>query len=188
MINYPKFCLGFKLFIVLAFGITIAAHGKATVHIGEPPIWRSPVSHADTDSLIQEYKDYLFNSINNPKFWAEVKTPAYILLKIDFDATGKVKSIRFSDSTDTLFVSAFNRQPKYHNYQLTLETYAQKKGYKDVSLLIPIYYEPHYDTDPGFYISYNRLEMTVKFDGKEFRGKSIILSPIIMRVLSKGNM
>ena len=138
------------------------------------------------DSLINEFKNSIYNSIYNPVFWSKSYVPTFTVLKIDIDARGKVQDVRFSDSADTLFVKAFLNRPKYHDDKLTLERYAEAESYKDISILIPVSYEPSYSPHRNFY--YDNMESLMKFDKKDFTGKAIMLSPIKIAVLKERNM
>lgn len=139
-----------------------------------------------TDSLINEFENSIYESFYNPVFWSKTPNPTFTVLKIDIDKEGKVKDVRFSDSADTLFVNAFLRRPKYHDDTATLKKYAKAKEYKDISILIPVSYEPFYSPQHNF--NYSNLELLMKFDKKDFTGKAIMLAPIQIKVLSEHNM
>ncbi|AYL96213.1 hypothetical protein HYN43_013325 [Mucilaginibacter celer] len=114
-----------------------------------------------------------------------VTTPTFAVLKINFDATCKVTDMRFSDSADSTFVKAFENRKKWHNDRATLEKYAKIKGYKDLSLLIPVSFEPRLPDSDKHYTN-NYIESYMRFNNKDFEGKAIMMPPIFIRVLAKG--
>lgn len=151
-------------------------------------IIQPPSAHTSyVDSLLNEFRGTVYNSFNNPVFWAKSQTPVFTFLRVDIDKNGKVKNIRFSDSADTLFVAAFSHRPKYHNDKLTLERYAKARTYTDLSIIIPVSYEPSYSPQRDFY-EINNMETLMKFDNMEISGKVIILSPVKIGVLPDHNM
>jgi len=139
-----------------------------------------------TDSLINEFRNTIYYSLYNSNLLANNKTPTFTVLKIDIDDKGIVTGITFSDSADTLFVKTFLKRHKYHDDIATLEKYAKAKSYNNISIIIPVSYEPLYDIQNSF-IS-NKVEYIMKFDGKDFTGKAIMLAPIRVGMLSKNNM
>jgi hypothetical protein len=144
------------------------------------------IHYSKADSLINEFENSVYECIHDPKFWAKSYVPTFTILKIDIDGMGKVKDIRFSDSADSLFVKAYLNKPNYHNDRSTLEKYAKEKSYTDVSLLIPVSYEPNYSPVRSYY--YKTMESIMKFDKKDFTGKAIMLKPISIKILKENNM
>lgn len=138
------------------------------------------------DSLIAEFENSIYNCFYNPKFWSKSNTPTFTVLKIDINKLGKVKNIRFSDSADTVFVNAFTERPKYHDYKATLEKYAKIKLYRNISMLIPVSFEPLYG--PIRSLNFDKIESLMKFDKKDLTGKIILLPAIRIKVLPEHNM
>ena len=142
--------------------------------------------HTVSDSLLTEFSNAVYNTFYTPSYMSTT-TPTFAVLKIEIDKNGKVADIRFSDSADSTFVKAFDNRKKWHDDKATLEKYAKLKSYKDVSLLMPVSFEPQQPNSDKHYAN-GYLESYLKFDKKPFEGKAIMLSPIFITVLSKGNM
>jgi hypothetical protein len=140
------------------------------------------------DSLMSEIRSSIYNNIYNPKFWGEYTTPTFTILKVTYDNNGDVKHISFSDSADSSFLKLYSKMPTYHDIKTTFKNYAAIKSYRDISLLIPVYYEPSYTSHQNQNFYYFQIESIMKFNGKEFVGKSILLRPIVIRVLKEHNM
>jgi hypothetical protein len=142
--------------------------------------------HTASDSLFTEFSGTVYNCYYTPSYMSN-STPTFAMLKIDIDPKGKVTSIQFSDSADSTFVKAFVNRKKWHNDEATLEKYAKIKGYSEISLLIPVSWEPKYPYQKKIF-TYEELEGLMKFNSKNFTGKSIIFSPIHIKLSSSGNM
>lgn len=138
------------------------------------------------DSLWGQFQNAVYYTYYNPAYMSNTTTTSTVM-KIDIDWQSKVTSIRFSDSADLLFASAFTNRPKWNDDKITLEKYARIMKLTSISLLIPINYEPNYPKQQKVF-SYDELEGWMKFDKKSFTGKAIIFEPINISVLSKGNM
>jgi len=144
------------------------------------------VKRTNTDSLIRIIDNTIYNTYYNSNYWKKSIIPVFTVLKIDITETSNVKRIEFSDSADTLFTKELWRNPAYKNIKTALERYAKNKGYKNISILIPINYEPNYSPVHG--VDYKHVESLMKFNGKDVIGKTILFSPVRIKVLSKGNI
>ncbi|PWK75301.1 hypothetical protein LX99_03794 [Mucilaginibacter oryzae] len=140
--------------------------------------------HTLSDSLLSEFSSTVYDSFYNPSYMATT-TSTFAMLKIDIDIAGKVKGITFSDSADSTFVQAFKNRKKRHDDKATLEKYAKLKMYKDVSLLIPVSFEPKLPNSDKHYTN-SYFESYLRFNHEDFTGKAIILTPIFIPVLAKG--
>ncbi|MBS1520228.1 MAG: hypothetical protein JST50_04470 [Bacteroidetes bacterium] len=138
------------------------------------------------DSLMGSFRNSIYSRIYNPAFWSKSTKPAFTMIKISIDINGKVSNIKFSDSADTLFLKTFLSMPKHYNDIAILEKYAAIKSYKNVSILVPVSYEPGYN--PNHNYSYSNLQSLMKFDKKDLVGEVIITPPIIIGVLNEHNM
>jgi hypothetical protein len=141
------------------------------------------------DSLMQRFENIIDSVYYDYHFWGKGITHQFTMLQILIDKHGKVKRIWFSDSADKIFVDAFFQQTKSLNkIEIeTLEKYTKAKRYKNISILIPVYFETRFERHPSFEHNYNFMESIMKFDGKPFLGKSVILEPVIIRVLAEHN-
>lgn len=140
-----------------------------------------------TDSLYAIICNPIYNSFYNPSYMSST-TPTFTMLKIDIDKNGKVTDIRFSDSADSTFVNAYVNRKKWPNEISTIEKFAKAKEYSDVSLLMPVNYEPNYRPKQTKVFSYEEMENIMKFNKKEFTGKVVKLPSMNIRVLSEHNM
>ena len=141
----------------------------------------------DKNKSINQFRNIVYNTIYAPEFRSQVFMPSFTVLKIDINALGNITDIRFSDSADTLFVKQYKlRKSTPSDEKALLEQYAKYNSYKDVSIIIPVNYEPNYDSKRSFY--YDHMEVLMQFNKKYFTGKAIILAPINIPVLTKGNM
>lgn len=138
------------------------------------------------DSLYLEISNTIYYTYYNLAYMSN-KTPVFAILKVDVDWAGKVTNISFSDSADSVFVKAWQNKPKVHDEKATFERYSKEKLYKNVSLLIPVSYEPQLPNSIKYFTN-DYLETYLKFDKKAFVGNAIMLPPIIITVLLKGNM
>ncbi len=139
-----------------------------------------------TDSLLSKIDAPIYYSFYNPTYMV-VKTATVTVLKIDIDKKGKVTDIRFSDSADSTFLKAYANRQQWPDEKGTIEKYAKAKGYRDVSLLMNVRFEPRYPS-PIKDISYDQVEAIMQFAGKEFTGNSVILPGMNIRVLAEHNM
>ncbi|MDB5135276.1 MAG: hypothetical protein JWP37_1879 [Mucilaginibacter sp.] len=145
---------------------------------------KAPTHKSYADSLMGAFRNSVYGRIYNPAFWSKSYMPTLTILKISINKNGKVTDIRFSDSADTLFVKTFANMPKRNDDLSTLEKYALAKSYKDISILIPINYEPNYRAHRSF--DYNNLQLLMRFDKKEFEGKALISPPLLVGVVADG--
>lgn len=146
-----------------------------------------PSSQLSNDKSINQFLNIIYNTIYTPKFWSKSFMPSFSVLKIDINASGQVTDIRFSDSADTLFVKQFEmRKTVRSDEKAFLERYAKDNSYRDISIIIPVNYEPNYSSKRSFY--YDQMESFMQFNKKHFTGKAIILAPMNISVLTKGNM
>jgi len=169
---------------------TIKAQQKDTVTLNK--ILNSMPKHTDrhlsyTDSLIARFDNCIYNTYQDYHFWEKGVKQQFTMLQISIDKYGKIKRIWYSDSADKIFVDAFLKESVSKTNISTLERYAKAKGYKNLSLLIPVYFETNFENSPTFEHNYDFMESIMKFDGKPFSGKSVILEPVIIRVLAKHN-
>jgi hypothetical protein len=141
---------------------------------------------SEADSLYHEIDNFIFGTFYTPSYMS-TKISTFSILKVDIAWGGKVTDIRFSDSADSTFVKAWNDKLKTYDIKATFEKYAKAKSYEYVSLLIPISFEPQQPNSDKHYTN-GYLESYLKFDKRPFEGKAIMLSPIFITVLSKGNM
>jgi hypothetical protein len=139
-----------------------------------------------SDSLYMEISTTIYYSFYATSYMS-TSTPTFAILKIDFDKNGKVTDMKFSDSADSSFVKAFENRKKWHDDKATLERYAKIKSYKNISLLIPVSYEPLLPNSTKYYTN-AYLESYFKFDKKDFTGNAVMKSPIFIKVLAKGEM
>lgn len=171
-----KLLANFKVTVILA--VSLLFYDKVNAQrkgVTEKP---SSAQTSFSDSLGNAFRNSVYRSINKTIFWSKSYVSTYTMLKIDIDKYGKVKSLRFSDSGDTLFVKAFSHTQAYADTKL-LEKYVRSRSYKDISILIPINYNPFYNTRRRFY--YDKMESLMKFDGKDLNGKAILLPSINIR-------
>ncbi len=144
-------------------------------------------SQLSNDKSINQFRNVIYNTIYNPEFWSKSFMPSFAVLKVDINEPGHVTDIRFSDSADTLFVKQFEmRNTAWVKEKVLLECYARANSYKGVSIIIPVNYQPNYSIKRSFY--YDQMEPFMQFNKKNFNGKAIILDPINIPVLTKGNM
>lgn len=142
--------------------------------------------HTAADSMLTEFYNKIYGSFYNPTYRLN-KIATFALLKIDIDKTGRINSIDFSDSADSSFVNSFAQRSQSEYDKVTLERYAKEKSYKDLSLLIPVIFEPNFPNQKKIF-NYDELEGLLRFNKQNFTGKSVILSPIFIKVAVKGNM
>lgn len=142
--------------------------------------------HTVSDSLITQFYNKVYGCFYNPVY-IKKGSVTVTLLKIDIDKNGKVRNMGFSDSADPNFKEAFSQRKTNPDDFDTLAKYAAIKGYVDLSLLIPVYFEPGY---PNQYkaFNYEELEDLMKFNKESVTGRIILLQPIIIRVAKSGNM
>lgn len=146
-----------------------------------------PASQLSNDGSINQFRNIVYNSIYTPEFWSKSFIPSFAVLKIDINASGHVTDIQFSDSADTLFVRQFEkRKSKLADEKALLERFAKTNSYKDISIIIPVNYEPNYGNKRSFY--YDQMESLMLFNKKQFTGKAIILATMNIAILTKGNM
>jgi hypothetical protein len=99
---------------------------------------------------------------------------------------GELKSLNFSDCADSLFTKELLGNPNHlKTLQVALQEYARKATYKNISILIPVSYQPNYS--PTREMDYKHVEALFQFNKRDIVGKTIIFSPIRIKVLSKGN-
>jgi hypothetical protein len=139
-----------------------------------------------TDSLYREFVNTIYNAFYNPSYMM-TQSPTFTILKIAIDKQGKVADIRFSDSADSSLVKAWKNKPKSHDDVATLEKYAKAKAYKNISILIPVIFEPNAPNLKKQF-TYEQAESLFKFNRQSFSGSSIMMSPIPIPVLSDHNM
>ncbi len=143
------------------------------------------IRKSHTDSLYTELNNTVYNAFYNSPY-IMTQTPSFTMLKIDIDKNGKVSSINFSDSADSSLINAWQNRRKNRDYKATLEKYALSKYYKDISLLIPLAFEPNAPNSKAHF-TYKQIEAVFKFNQQEFIGPSIILPPIFIPVLADHN-
>jgi hypothetical protein len=129
------------------------------------------VTQLPEDSLLKEFQNTVYYTFYNPTYM-QTTVPTFTMLKIDIDGTGKIAGIDFSDSADPSFTKAWSDKKNVHDDKATLQQYAKIKGYYNVSLLMPVSYQPNYPNQKKVFTN----------------GKAILLEPINIVVLSKGNM
>ncbi|MBB5396353.1 hypothetical protein [Mucilaginibacter sp. AK015] len=146
---------------------------------------KNNIEHAE-DSLLRIIDNNIYYSYYSPSYMSN-KTPIFTMLKIDLDWNGKVTGIHFSDSADSVFVKSYFNNPRNRDIKSTFEKYARLKAYSNISLLIPVNYQPEYPNQKKIF-SYEELERSLKFKNQYFIGNSVMFSPINIKVLTKGNM
>jgi len=171
-----------KTLVILFVSLLLLKSANAQLKLGYKP----KAKQLPEDSLFNQFRNTVYNSFYNPVYMANT-TPVSTMMKIDIDWQGKVTSINFSDSADSIFVKAFKNHKNWYDDKATLEKYAKVMGLTNVSLLIPINYEPNYPNQRKLF-SYDELEGMMKFDKKSFTGKAIIFEQINIGVLPKRNM
>jgi|GEM_PF-6123628 len=144
------------------------------------------IKHSVADSLYNQFQSDVYYSFYNPTYMSNTTTTSTIM-KVDIDWQGKVTDINFSDSADSIFVKVYRNHLKIHDDKVLLEKYAKSKSLTNISLLIPVNYEPNYPHQRKTF-SYDELEGLIKFNKRSFTGKSIIFEPINIAVLTRGNM
>jgi hypothetical protein len=164
-----------KINKLLIIGFIVLCYSKAT---GQ--------RYTYADSLINEYKNSVYECYHNPGFWSKNNKPVFTIIKIEIDKNGDIKDIRFSDSADPLFVNAYLKRVKYHDEKQTLKKYASAKSFKNISILIPVSYEPQYNPQHSF--ESNAIENMLKFNNHDFSGDAIILEPLKIGVLADHNI
>jgi len=140
------------------------------------------------DSLLTRFCNRIDSTYHDYHFWTKGITHQFVVLQIRIDEHGQVRRIWYSDSADKIFKDAFLKQSVSSENISILEKYARAKNYKDISILIPVYFESSFERKPSFEHNYNFMESILKFDGKPFSGESVILEPVIVRVLAEHNM
>jgi hypothetical protein len=115
------------------------------------------------------------------------KTPVFTILKVDVSQNGKIADISFSDNTDAEFKNAYFNNKDIGVFKKTFEKYAQQKSYFNISLLIPISYQPNSPNKEGGG-SYDNIQSLTKFKGQSLIGSTVILPMVTISVLSKNNM
>lgn len=169
------------LFVTLLFANCLKAQIKADLRYSQKRV-KQPAQ----DSLFNQFRNTIYNTFYNPVYMSNTTTTS-TLLKVDINWEGKVTDISFSDSADSIFVKAFNNHPKWYDDKATLERYAKVMSLTNISLLIPINYEPNYPHQRKI-LSYDELEGLMKFGKRNFTGKAIMFEPVNIAVLSKNNM
>lgn len=139
------------------------------------------------DSLIGVFCNTIYRCGYNPGFWAKCYTPVFTTIKIDIDKKGKLSGVEFSDSADSLFKAEFSKGLNHERDKQILEEYAKAEQLKNVSILIPVYYEPWADVKYKFHLNYGAIEGLLRFNKKPYRGNAIVLPPVRIPVLSTGN-
>jgi hypothetical protein len=142
--------------------------------------------HSASDSLFNKFSNGIYHSFYTPSYMS-TRTPTFTMLKVDINKDGKVTSIQFSDSADSTFVKAYLNRKKWHDDKATLERYAKIKSYTDLSLLIPVSWEPNYPNQKELF-SYDEMEGIMRFNKKDFTGKSVFFPPIYIKITPGGNM
>lgn len=177
-----------KVLIISCVSFLCAKNLKAQEKFttGKKAIINKTFKQSTEDSLYLEISNTIYYTYYNPAYMSN-KTPVFTILKVDVDWAGKVTNISFSDSADSVFVKAWQNKPKVHDDKATFERYSKEKSYKNVSLLIPISYEPQLPNSNKYFTN-DYLETYLKFDKKAFVGNAIMLPPITITVLEKGNM
>ncbi len=177
-----------KALIILALAFLYAANLKAQEKFSTPPkiLVNKAFRQSTEDSLYLEISNTIYYTYYNPAYMSN-KKPVFTLLKVDIDGAGKVTNIKFSDSADSVFVKAWRDKPKVHDDKSPFERYSKEKSYKNASLLIPISYQPLFPNSNKYFTN-DYLETYLKFDNKAFVGNAIMLPPIVITVLEKGNM
>ena len=171
-----------KAFVTLLVSLLFVNCLKAQIKLQHDP----KIKQTMEDSLFNQFRNTIYYSFYNPAYISNTTTTLTIM-KVDINWQGKVTNMGFSDSADSTFVKAFNNHPKWYDDKATLEKYAKVMSLTNISLLIPINYEPNYP-DQHKVFSYDELEGLMKFGKKSFTGKCIMFEPINISVLSKGNM
>ncbi|MFA6247344.1 MAG: hypothetical protein WC615_10415 [Mucilaginibacter sp.] len=175
-----------SIFVVAIF--VLAYQSLNAQNIKKPSLSLSQLSD-DKNKSINQFRNIVYNTIYSPEFRSQSFMPSFAFLKIDINASGNVTDVRFSDSADTLFVKQFKlRKSTPSNEKVLLEQYAKDNSYKDISIIIPVNYEPNYTNKQSSIFYYNQMEALMQFNKKQFVGKAIILAPINIPVLTKGNM
>ncbi|WP_162996453.1 hypothetical protein [Mucilaginibacter celer] len=149
-------------------------------------IQKSKFKRTAADSLYLEINNFIYGTFYNPTYW-ETKTPTFTVLKVDITWDGRVSDMRFSDSADSAFVKAWNDKLQTHDIKATFGRYAKEKSYEYLSLLIPVSFEPLQPKSENHYAN-KYLESYLKFDKRDFEGEAIMMTPVFVQVLAKGNM
>jgi len=139
-----------------------------------------------SDSLYARICTPIYFSFYTPSYMATT-TPTFTILKIEINSQGKVIAINFSDSADSVFVKAYKNRKKYDDEISTLEKYVKAKLYTDVSLLMPVSFEPKYPNSVKDF-SYDKMESIMQWNKKEVVGRVIMLPSMNIRILPNGNM
>jgi hypothetical protein len=168
------------LFLTFLFANCLKAQMKRAYN------FNAKIHQSMEDSLLNQFQNTIYNTFYNPEYMSN-NTPIATMMKVDINWEGKVTSISFSDSADSIFVRAFKNHPKWYDDKATLEKYAKVKSLTNISLLIPVNYEPGYPHQRKTF-SYDELEGLMKFNKKSFTGKSIVFEPVNIVVLARGNM
>lgn len=143
--------------------------------------------HDKADSLIRSVQNMVFTAYQSPSFSLTYHAPTFTVLRAVIDSSGKLNDIIFSDSADSAFVAVFVHEKRYQATKRNISEYAKKMGYKDISILIPIYYETNAETGPELKQTYNQIENFMKFGNKNLTGNCVFLNPVKIILLSKGN-
>ncbi len=131
---------------------------------------------SNPNNLINKFKKSVQQSLANRDFNSKCYMSTFTVLKIDIDNRGEIKDLNFSDNVDTLFSKSFFLRHTYKNERAILTQYIKLNAYKNISVLIPINYEPFNDVHRNLY--YDSMESFLRFNKKDFTGKAVMLSPI----------
>src|SRR6202000_1983447 len=114
--------------------ITLTKISNAKNNVNE--IRTAIAKYAENDSLLTKIENLIYYRYYNPGFFRKTVRLTLTVLRVDIDKNSKVIDIRFSDSADTTFVSAFRNDTNYIETKLAIEEYAKAKSYQNISILI----------------------------------------------------
>lgn len=171
-----------KMLSILFISFLWLNNTSAQINLNSVKKFKQPLE----DSLLREIDNDIYYSYYSPAYMSN-KVPVFTMLKIDIGWDGKVTGIQFSDSADSTFAKAYFNNSNANNRKAIFEKYAKIKSYSRVSLLIPVSWEPNYPNQKKIF-SYDEMEGMMKFNKKDFTGKSVFFSPIYIRISSSGNM
>jgi hypothetical protein len=136
-----------------------------------------------TDSLIRSFDLSFSKQINYPYTLSKNCIPTITILKIDINQDSHITAMKLSDSADPLFNIEFIKVIPGLDAK-SIEKYAKIKGLKNTYILIPVYYSFTNDhcQFPASRIS--SLVKLMKFNGEDFRDKTIIL-PTIFNLIAQ---
>lgn len=170
--------------LILALSLFMRSNALAHLKANKPNSRESDLQ-SDTDNITRKISNAIYNTYYNPVYWKKSERATFTILKVEINKIGQIVDIRFSDSADSVFTDTFVKNINNQDFKSALTDLVKIKDYKNIAILIPIYYEPKFELHPS--VDYNHIELMLKFNKKGVSGNTVFLKPVTIRVLSKGN-